>query len=294
LLAGVALAHETSQPAKPDQADTMASVPLYDNLGDLSYPITTHHALAQRYFDQGLRLTYAFNHGEALQAFREAQRHAPECAMCYWGEAFVLGPNINAPMDAAAIKPAVAAIAKAQRFASQATPREQALIQALAKRYADDPKADRAALNQAYANAMAEAANRFPEDQDIAVLYIDALMNVSPWDYWEADATTPKGRIGEALQVAERVLATNPDHPGAIHLYIHLTEASANPDRAEPYADRLVHLMPGAGHLVHMPSHTCFRIGRDHESAETNKAAGQAVVAYLARVLAGGCYAYGG
>jgi tetratricopeptide (TPR) repeat protein len=292
LLAGLAQAHETSQPAKPDQAAT-ASVPLYDDLGDLSYPITTHHELAQRYFDQGLRLTYAFNHGEALRAFREAQRHDPECAMCYWGEAFVLGPNINAPMDAAAIKLAVAAIAKAQQLASQATPREQALIQALAKRYADDPKADRAALNRAYADAMAEAANRFPEDQDIAVLYVDAIMNVSPWDYWEADATTPKGQIGEAIQVAERVLATNPDHPGAIHLYIHLTEASAHPERAEPYADRLVHLMPGAGHLVHMPSHTFFRIGRYHDSAETNKAAVQADEAYLAKAKAEEIYAYG-
>jgi tetratricopeptide (TPR) repeat protein len=292
LLVGVALAHEPSQPAKPDQAGA-SSVPLYDDLGNLSYPITTHHELAQRYFDQGLRLTYAFNHGEALRAFREAQQHAPECAMCYWGEALVLGPNINAPMDAAAIKPAVAALAKAQQLAAQTTPREQALIQALAKRYADDPKADRAALNRAYADAMAEVANRFPEDQEIAVFYIDAIMNVSPWDYWEADATTPKGQIGEAIQVAERVLATNPDHPGAIHLYIHLTEASAHPERAERYADRLAHLMPGAGHLVHMPSHTFFRVGRYHDSAETNKAAVQADEAYLAKAEAEKIYAYG-
>ncbi len=284
-----ALAHEPT-PSKASPAAAGTSVPLYDDLGDLTYPITTTNTLAQRYFDQGLRLTYAFNHGEARRAFREAQRLDPNCAMCYWGEAFVLGPNINAPMDDAAGNPAVAAITKAQALAPQAKAHEQALIHALTKRYAPDPKVERAALDRAYADAMAEAARRFPDDDEIAVLYIDSLMNLSPWDYWEADGTTPKGRIGDAIRTAETVLARNPNHPGAIHLYIHLTEASTTPERAEPYANRLAALMPGAGHLVHMPAHTFFRVGRYQDSADTNKAAVQVDEAYLAKTKAEGIY----
>ncbi len=262
-------------------------------MGDLTYPITTNSERAQRYFDQELRLTYAFNHAEALRAFREAQRLDPECALCYWGEAFVLGPSINAPMDETAESPAVKAINRAKELVHHASEREQVLINALAERYSNDPKADRKALDQAYAEAMARAAQRYPEDQEIAMLYVDSLMNLSPWDYWEADGKTPKGKIGEAIQTAEKVLAANPNHPGAIHLYIHLTEASATPERAESYANRLAALMPGAGHLVHMPSHTFFRIGRYHDSAETNKAAVKADEVYLAQVKAEGIYPYG-
>jgi len=293
LIANGALAHEVPAPAKPDQVETDVSVPLYDDLGDLTYPITTDSELAQRYFDQGLRLTYAFNHAEALRAFRAAQQQDPDCALCYWGEAFVLGPNINAPMDEAADDPAVTAIDKAKELAHQASPREQVLIEALAKRYSDDPNAERAALDQAYAQAMAEAVKRFPDDHEIALLYVDSLMNLSPWDYWEADGKTPKGKSGEAVRTAERVLAKDPNHPGAIHLYIHLVEASANPERAEPYADRLAALMPGAGHIVHMPSHIYYRIGRFQDSIETNKAAVAADEAYLAEVDAEGIYPYG-
>lgn len=293
-LAGAgAYAHDTTVKAQPAPARAGATVPLYDNLGNLSYPISTHSQQAQRYFDQGLRLTYAFNHYEALRAFREAQRLDPECALCYWGEAFVLGPNINAPMDAAAGDPAVAAIRKAQALAHHAKPHEQALIEALALRYSAAPDADRTALNEAYATAMVEAARRFAEDQEIGVLAVDALMNTSPWDYWEADGVTPKGRIGEAIAIAERVLAANPEHPGAIHLYIHLTEASNDPYRAEPYADRLTDLMPGAGHLVHMASHTYFRIGRYRDSAEVNKRAVQVDEDYLAQAEASETYAHG-
>jgi tetratricopeptide (TPR) repeat protein len=290
LAAGGAAAHEPTASARPADGDT---VPLYENLGTHSYTITTDSAPAQRYFDQGLRLTYAFNHAEARRSFRAAQRHDPNCAMCYWGEAFVLGPNINAPMEEAASNPAVAAIDRATALAPQASEREQALIKALARRYSDDPETDRMALNRAYADAMAEVVRRFPDDDDIAVLYVDAIMNLSPWDYWEADGTTPKGNIGEAISVAELVLAKNPDHPGAIHLYIHLTEASATPERAEPYADRLARLMPGAGHIVHMPAHTFFRVGRYQDSAETNKKAVQADETYLAQVKHRGIYSYG-
>lgn len=291
LVTSSALAHEPAAAAKP--AAVADAVPLYDDLGDLTYPITTQNELAQRYFDQGLRLTYAFNHAEARRAFREAQRLDADCAMCYWGEAFVLGPNINAPMDEAAGNPAVAAINKAKALAHHANAREQALINALAARYAQDTNAERAALDQAYATAMGEAAQRFPDDDEIAILYVDALMNLSPWDYWEADGTTPKGKIGEAIQVAEKVLARSPNHPGAIHLYIHLTEASSTPERAEPHANRLAALMPGAGHIVHMPAHTFFRVGRYHDSAEINKAAVRADEAYLARAKVEGIYSYG-
>ena len=293
LIASSARAHELQASARSTPAGAGAAVPLYEDLGSLTYPITTKSKLAQRYFNQGLRLTYAFNHAEALRAFREAQRQDANCAMCYWGEALVLGPNINAPMDEAAGNPALTAITKAKTLALRASAREQALINALATRYANDPKADRKALDQAYADAMVKAAQRFPDDQEIAVLSIDALMNQSPWDYWEADGKTPKGQIGDAIRTAEKVLAKNPNHPGAIHLYIHLTEASTTPGRAEPYANRLAALMPGAGHIVHMPSHTFFRVGRYQDSAETNKAAVQVDEAYLATAKADGIYPYG-
>jgi tetratricopeptide (TPR) repeat protein len=293
VMAHDALAHDPIVSAKAEQTGMQRAVPLYDNLGDLSYPITTKNPLAQRYFDQGLRLTYAFNHAEALRAYREAQRLDPTCAACYWGQAFVLGPNINAPMDGTANNPAVAAIKKAQALAEQASEREQALIHALAKRYSDDSNADRGALNQAYADAMAEAWQRFPDDQDIGVFYVDAVMNVSPWDYWEPDGQTPKGNIGEAIQAAEKIIAANPNHPGAIHLYIHLTEASTTPERAEPHANRLASLMPGAGHLVHMPSHTYYRVGRYEDSAQTNKVAVQVDESYLATGSASDLYRFG-
>jgi tetratricopeptide (TPR) repeat protein len=276
--------------ASPAAAATLEPPPLLDGLGDLTYPVTIADATAQRYFDQGLRLTYAFNHPEALRAFKEAQRRDPDCAMCYWGEAFVLGPNINAPMDGAAESPSLAAVANAQARAGKASPKEQALIAALAERYA--PGAERVELDQAYADAMAAVHAQFPDDQDVAVLFADAVMNTSPWDYWEIDGRTAKGRIGEAVAAIEQVLEVNPDHAGAIHLYIHLTEASATPERAEPYADRLAALMPAAGHVVHMPSHTYYRIGRYLDSLATNVAAVEADEAYLAQAQDAGYYPY--
>ncbi len=272
--------------------------PLWNGLGDLHHEVTTASKMAQRYFDQGFRLTYAFNHAEALRAFREAERQDPQCAMCYWGEAFVLGPNINAPMDPQANAPALAAVRKAQQLAPQASEPEQALIAALAARYSDAADADRKPLDQAYADAMAGVHARFADDQDISVLFADAVMNTSPWDYWEADRHTAKGRAGEAVSAVEAVLAQNPDHIGAIHLYIHLTEASTTPERAEPYADRLAALMPGAGHIVHMPSHTYYRVGRYLDALQANIAAAKVDEAYLAqvdvaKVHADGIYPYG-
>lgn len=269
LVAGSPLAHDPVVTVDPEVE--AQGVPLHDDLGNLTYRVDTRSALAQRYFDQGLRLAYAFHHAEALRSFRAAQARDPVCAMCYWGEALVLGPNINAAMQAGAANPAVTAVRTAQALAHD--PRERALIEALAKRYADDPEADRGGLNQAYAKAMGEVARLHPDDREIGVLYADALMNTSPWDYWEADGVTPKGKIGEAIRTLERVLGTSPNHPGAIHFYIHLTEASKRPERAEHYADKLAALVPGAGHLVHMPSHVYYRVGRYRDSAETNKVA---------------------
>jgi len=267
--------------------------PLWDNLGDLTYPITTADELAQRYFDQGLRLAYGFNHPEALRAFRKARRIDPTCAMCAWGEALVLGPNINAPMEPSAVIPAFSAVTRAQELAGDADLREQSLIAALAKRYSADPDADRVALDTAYAQAMAEVTARFPDDDNIAVFYAESLMNLSPWDYWEADGSTSKGRTAELVRTLERVLARNPDHPGAIHFYIHTVEASTTPERAEPYADRLGALIPGAGHLVHMPSHIYYRVGRYLDSLDANRDAVAADEAYLARSGSAGIYASG-
>jgi tetratricopeptide (TPR) repeat protein len=282
----VAQAATAAQPA----AD---APPLWDNLGSLSWPVTTKSEAAQRYFDQGLRLAYGFNHAEARRAFRAAQAADPACAMCYWGEAFVLGPNINYPMTPDAVEPAFAAIAKAQALSAGATPKEQALIRALAKRYSPGPGADRKGLDMTYADGMTEVATAFPDDDNVQVLLADALMNLSPWDYWAADATTPKGRTAEIIAALERVLERNQDHPGAIHYYIHAVEASTTPQRAEQHADRLGALIPGVGHVVHMPAHIYYRVGRYKDSLAANVAAVKADEAYFAQVKAEGIYPYG-
>ena len=266
---------------------------LWDNLGDHSFEISTEIPEAQAFFDQGLRLTYAFNHAEAVRAFRKAQLLDPECAMCFWGEAFALGANINAPMMDDALEPALVSLDEAMARTDSASPRERAMIEALTKRYSTDPGSDTTDLAIAYAEQMAQVQKDFPDDQDIAVFYADAVMNTMPWDYWEIDGRTPKGDLGSAIAAVENVLATNPDHPGAIHLYIHLMEASSMPEKAEPYADRLGTLMPGAGHLVHMPAHIYIRVGRHLDSIEANRAAVEADEAYFARVDDQGVYRAG-
>ena len=278
----------TDVPAAAEAAFTPP--PLWDNLGKLHFAVSTGHPLAQRYFDQGLKLAYAFNHAEAARAFRQAQRLDPACALCHWGEALVLGPNINAPMDEAANAAALAALTRAQAHASAASGRERALIAALARRYSSDPKAERAALDAAYAEAMGEVASRYPRDADITLLHAEALMNLSPWDYWEAAGARPKGRTAEILALLEKVLQRQPDHPGAIHYYIHVVEASSNPGRALPYAARLGSLMPGAGHLVHMPFHVYYRVGQYKDAIEANERAVAADEAYLAEARADGIY----
>ncbi len=262
--------------------ESQADPILWDNLGSLHFAITTSNAEAQKFFDQGLRLTYGFNHAEALRAFRKAQKLDPDCAMCYWGEALVLGPNINSPMFPDAVAPAFAAVTKAQALAAKASDKERALIGALAARYSNDPKAERPPLEMAYAEAMGKVVALFPHDHDIGALYAEALMDTQPWDYWEAGGSQSKGRGAEILSTLERVLKDNPDHPGAIHYYIHVVESSTAPERALPYAQRLGKQMPGAGHIVHMPFHIFFRIGQYKEALQANKEAVAIDEAYFA------------
>jgi tetratricopeptide (TPR) repeat protein len=264
----------------PAFADT--EPPMWPGLGSITYKITTANERAQAYFDQGLRLAYAFNHGEAQRAFRMAQKLDPDCAMCFWGEALVLGPNINLPMQEDAVAPAYAAAQKAKALAAKTSPREQALIGALAARYGSDPKGARAPLDIAYAAAMAEVAKQFSGDDEIATLYAEAVMDLSPWDYWKPGGREPNPQSEPIVPTLERVLARNPTHPGAIHFYIHAVEASDRPKRAEPYADRLRGAIPNAGHLVHMPSHIYYRVGRYLDALEDNKVAVKVDEKYLA------------
>src|SRR5262245_29272670 len=265
----------------PDFANT--EPPIWSGLGSITYKITTANDKAQAYFNQGLRLAYAFNHGEAQRAFRKAQKLDPDCAMCFWGEALVLGPNINLPMQEDAVAPAYAAAQKAKSLAGKASPREQALINALVVRYGTDPKAARAPLDAAYAAEMAKVTKQFANDNDIATLYAESVMDLSPWDYWKKPAgREPNPQSVPIVPTLERVLARNPNHAGAIHLYIHAVEASDRPKRAEPYADRLRNAIPGAGHLVHMPSHIYYRVGRYLDALQDNKAAVKVDEKYLA------------
>ncbi|NGZ82767.1 hypothetical protein GW587_00630 [Duganella sp. SAP-35] len=259
------------QPAQQTPAPAAdGTPPLYPDLGKLHVPVTTGNRKAQAYFDQGMRLTFGFNHAEAARAFRAAQQLDPNCAMCWWGEALVLGPNINAPMFPAAVAPAAAAAARASSLAARATPAEQALIRAVARRYAAEPPQDRAPLDQAYADAMADAARAFPANDTIQVLFAEALMDLSPWDYWQAGGARAKGRTAEMVAALESVLKRNPDHPGASHYYIHAVEASTQPERALPYARRLAAQIPGAGHIVHMPSHIYYRVGQYKDALQSN------------------------
>jgi len=254
--------HHTDQPA------TGSSPRLLENLGSYHHRITTRSPRAQRYFDQGLRLSYAFNHEGAVLAFAEAERLDSTCAMCAWGIAYALGPNINAPITPDAERTAYRAAMRASRNAARVTPAEQALIRAMALRYAAQPDG-RAVRDSAYAAALAEVAREFATDDEALTLRAEALMDLSPWVYWNADGS-PRPATPEILASLETVLRRNPDHPGACHLYIHLVEA-VHPERAVACAERLAALMPGAGHIVHMPGHIYIRVGRWADAIEANR-----------------------
>jgi tetratricopeptide (TPR) repeat protein len=252
----------------------------YDSLGTYSHRITAASPETQRWFDQGLRLVYAFNHNEAQKAFREAARLDPGCAMCFWGIAITEGGNYNHPTDPDREKRALDAVQGAQQRAASATPAERAIIQAIAKRHSADPAAKRETLDRAYADAMRAVARQYPDDLEAATFFADAAMNLRPWNLWAADGTAYPG-TDEIVQTLERVLAKNANHPGALHLYIHAVEASAQPNRAETAADRLRSLMPGAGHIVHMPSHIYWRVGRYADAVTSNVAAVEADKTYF-------------
>jgi tetratricopeptide (TPR) repeat protein len=254
-------------------APAEAAVPLLDDLGGHHRPITTASPEAQRYFDQGLVLSYGFNHDLAIRSFREAARLDPDCAMCFWGVALALGPNINAPMGPDAAREAWEAVEEARARAPRASALERALIEALAARYVAEPEAAaREALDRAYADAMRDVHRAHPEDLDVATLFAEALMDLNPWNHWTRDGE-PVAETPEIVATLEAVLARAPDHPGANHLYIHAIEASSDPARAEAAADRLASLVPGSGHLVHMPSHIYLRIGRYDDAVELNRRA---------------------
>ncbi|HET6845433.1 MAG TPA: hypothetical protein VFH29_01280 [Anaerolineales bacterium] len=269
LLAGAAPSWGTESTTAPGSNKLAAAVPLYTNLGSHHKRISTRVPATQQYFDQGLRFVYGFNHAEAIRSFTRAAELDPTCALCYWGIALAYGPHVNAPMDAASGVAAYAAVQKALTLTSHATASERAYIEALAQRYAAVPPTDRASLDTAYARAMARVATSYPKDLDAATLYAESLMDLRPWNYWQPDGTPYPG-TNEIVRQLQRVLARNPNHPGACHYYIHAVEA-VNPQAAVPCAERLARLMPGEGHMVHMPAHIYIRVGRWHDAVEANQ-----------------------
>ncbi len=270
------------------RAATADSVPLWTGLGDHHHPITTRSTLAQRYFEQGLNLAFAFNHPDAVRSFRKAQELDDRCAMCYWGEAFALGPNINMLMDSASGVAAYAAAQRAQALSDAVTPVERAYIGALAARYTTTPMLARKSLDTAYARAMARVAQRYPRDVDAAVLYAESEMLLGPWDYWlPGKQAKPHG--ARAVAALTQAVARDPRHAGACHYYIHAVEA-AYPARAVACAERLPTLMPGAGHVVHMPGHIYIRVGRYADAIARNVHALHADEDHIADMPADGVY----
>ena len=274
------------------QANEADRVPLFDNLGTLHYPITTSVPLAQQYFDQGLRLVFAFNHEEAINSFREAARLDQKAPMPHWGIALALGPNINLPMGDKQGKQAFDEVQSALKLMGKATQRERAYIKALATRYSNAPDAMRGKLDAAYAAAMKNLWHQYTQDATAATLYAEALMNLQPWDYWTIEGR-PKGRAEEIVATLERAMTINPDHPGACHYYIHAVESSSLPQRALHCAERLADLVPGAGHLVHMPAHIYLRLGLYEKAAEHNVHAVAVDREYLAHRTLSGIYPAG-
>ena len=255
---------------------------LLDGLGNHVHPIATTSQEAQQFFNQGLALIFGFNHDEAARLFARAAELEPSSPMPHWGIALALGPNYNLPPIADREARAWKAIETAVALATNAPANERAYVEALVKRYSKDPAEDRKKLGVAYKDAMKQVMAEYPDDLDAAVLYAESLMNLRPWALWTADGVPAEDTV-EILHVLENVLKRDPNHPGANHYYIHAVEASKNPERALPSAQRLGALMPGAGHMVHMPSHIYLRVGDFEESAVVNKAASDVDRRYIER-----------
>jgi tetratricopeptide (TPR) repeat protein len=263
--------------------------PLFDGLGDLHHPVTTKSKQAQRYFDQGVRLMFGFNHKEAIRSFRSAAHYDPQCAMAHWGVAYASGPHVNKPMDANDTTNAWTALQLALANQAHVTRKEQAYIGALAKRYQAEHTDDHSALDKAFAAAMRELVREYPDDLDAQVIFAEALMNTMPWDYWTRDRT-PKPETEEILSALQFVMARNPNHPGANHFYIHAVEAGPNPGAGLGAADRLLRYAPAAGHLVHMPAHIYMRVGQYADAVTANELAVKADKDYIRSCQAQGFY----
>jgi tetratricopeptide (TPR) repeat protein len=284
---GMPATHATLMPQAPATvADWARGAMLFDGLGNAHRAVTTSVPEAQRYFDQGLRLMWAFNHDEATRSFAKAAALDPDCASCYWGVSLTVGPNYNLPfLIEERAKVASEALGLARVHLSHASPVEQALIAALGKRYPSAQPLDTATLQPvlvAYAEAMKEVAQQFPQDLDVQTLYAESLMNVHAWKLWSAEGK-PAAGTEQIVSTLESVLARDPQHPGANHYYVHTMEASPHPEKAVASAERLRNLMPSAGHLVHMPAHIMQRIGRYEEAAEANRRGAAADLSYVGR-----------
>jgi len=262
---------------------------LFKGLSDLHHKVTTKNTEAQAFFDQGLRLLYAFNHDESRRSFQRAADLDPDLAMAHWGIALAVGPNYNADADAEQRKMAYHAIQKAIKLNAKASESEKQYIAALARRYSEDPKADKAKLGLAYKEAMGALSKRYPDDLDAATLYAESAMNLRPWELWSLDGK-PREGTEELVAVLESVLRRNPDHIGANHYYIHAVEASRMPERGLEAARRLGTLAPGAGHLVHMPAHIYHRVGDYAAAAEANEKAAAVDREYIHKHKVHGIY----
>ena len=269
-------------------AESGARAPRLQNVGKHVFPVTTQSQQAQLFMNQGLNLAYGFNHAEAGRAFAEAARLDPNLAMAHWGMALVLGPNINAPMAPEEEPKALDHLKQAQALKSKASQRERDFIDALAARYTGNHE-NRVAADQAYAGAMRALVQKYPDDVDANTLYAESLMDLSPWNYWSR-AGVPYERTADITAALERAMKKEPDHTGALHLWIHLWEASNTPERAEAAADRLLPLAPAAGHLVHMPGHLFQRVGRYNDAVKANQLAVVADEDYISQCRAQGLY----
>jgi tetratricopeptide (TPR) repeat protein len=283
-----AAAQDHASHAQPHKVQEHA-VMLVTGLGDLHHPVSTKNQQAQQFFDQGLRFIYAFNHDEAARSFRHAAELDSTLAMAYWGVAEAVGPNYNDPADPDRYKKAHDAVEKAVDLSANASPSDQAYIQALAKRFPADPNSDLKKAAEDYRDAMRHVVDEFPDDLDAATLFAEAGMNLHPWGLWHVDGT-PEAGTDEIVSTLESVMKRDPNHLGAIHYYIHAVEASSNPERALAGANKLAALAPGAGHIVHMPAHVYIRTGDYEAAVKTNEKAAEVDRAYIKATGVQGIY----